>query len=353
MKIDPIRKQQYKDTLRALLQISSPSGRERPMTEHLRELAQPLAQEVFYDNYGNLLVHVGGSGERLMLCAHADELGYWIRSITDDGFLNATKIGVPDKCVEARQVMVNGAIPGVVGTKAAHLQTPEERLKLVNPREIFIDIGVSSRAEAEALGIGVGSYASPVCNYMEMHDPDLICCRALDNRAGCAVLIELLRHLDPAALTCELWLAFTLQEEVGLRGAAAAANYLCPSRMIAVDTVPCADTPGMNWKRDLPVQLGHGVVCSLSEGMHPMNFIHPDMEARIMALRDKYDIPLQPLSVCGFSCSTDALGSTIQGRGIAGATLTIPRRYSHSPTELMHIHDAMAMLELLTRFVTE
>ena len=75
--------------------------------------------------------------------------------------------------------------------------------------------------------------------------------------------------------------------------------------------------------------------------------------ARIMALRDKYDIPLQPLSVCGFSCSTDALGSTIQGRGIAGATLTIPRRYSHSPTELMHVNDAMAMLELLTRFVTE
>ncbi|MBQ9924561.1 MAG: M28 family peptidase, partial [Clostridia bacterium] len=244
-------------------------------------------------------------------------------------------------------------IPGVVGTKAAHLQTPEERLKLVNPREIFIDIGVSSKAEAEALGVRTGSYASPVYNYMELANPDFVCCRALDDRAGCAVLIELLKSIDKSALKYELYIVFTLQEEVGLRGATAAVNYLCPDKMIAVDTVPCADTPGMNWKRDLPVQLGHGVVCSMSEGMGPMNFIHPDMEEKIFALKDKYEIPLQPLSLCGFSASTDALAGSIQGRGVAAATLTIPRRYSHSPVELMHMNDVMAMLELLGRFITE
>lgn len=84
-----------------------------------------------------------------------------------------------------------------------------------------------------------------------------------------------------------------------------------------------------------------------------MNFIHPDMEKKIFDLKDKYDIPLQPASICGFSASTDALAGSIQGRGVAGATLTIPRRYSHSPVELMHLNDAMAMMELLGHFVTE
>jgi len=353
MKFDENKKLQLKETLKDLLKVSSPSGKERYMTAHIKPLVEPYAEEVFYDNYGNLIVKVGGRGEKLMLCAHVDELGYWVKTITEDGFLNVTKVGVPDKCVEARQVMVNGNIPGVVGTKAAHLQTPEERLKLVGPREIFIDIGVSSKAEAEALGVRTGSYASPVYNYMELANPDFVCCRALDDRAGCAVLIELLKSIDKSALKYELYIVFTLQEEVGLRGATAAVNYLCPDKMIAVDTVPCADTPGMNWKRDLPVQLGHGVVCSMSEGMGPMNFIHPDMEEKIFALKDKYEIPLQPLSLCGFSASTDALAGSIQGRGVAAATLTIPRRYSHSPVELMHMNDVLAMLELLSRFVAE
>lgn len=353
MQIDNNRKEEYRETLKDLLKISSPSGKERAMTEHIIPLVTPYAEEVAYDNYGNLVVKVGGEGKKLMLCAHVDELGYWIRTITDDGFLIPANVRVPDKCVEARQVLVNGHIPGIVGTKAAHLQTPEERRQLLGPNEIFIDIGVSSREEAEKLGVRTGSYASHVNNYMELANPDLVCCRAVDNRAGCAALIELLKHLDKSRLSCQLYIVFTLQEEVGLRGAAAAVNFLCPDMMIAVDTVPCADTPGMNWRRDLPIQLGHGVVCSISEGAGPMNFIHPDMEKKIFDLKDKYDIPLQPASICGFSASTDALAGSIQGRGVAGATLTIPRRYSHSPVELMHLNDAMAMMELLGHFVTE
>ncbi|MBE6994910.1 MAG: M42 family metallopeptidase [Ruminococcaceae bacterium] len=353
MIFDNEKKAAFKTTLKDLLQVSSPSGKERVMTDHIKAIVEPYAESVQYDNYGNLMVKVGGSGKKLMLCAHTDELGYWIRSISDDGFLHATNVRVPDKCVEARQVLVDGHIPGVVGTKAAHLQTPEERRQLVGPRDIFIDVGATSREEAEAMGIHIGSYASHVNNYMELANPDFICCRALDDRAGCTVLIELLKNIDKSKLTYELWLAFTLQEEVGLRGATAAVSWLEPDCMIAVDTVPCADTPGMNWKRDLPAQLGHGCVCSISEGMAPMNFIHPDMEKKIFSLKDKYDIPLQPLSVCGFSASTDTLGASIHGRGVSGATLTIPRRYSHSPVELMHINDALAMLELLTHFVTE
>ena len=122
MKFCENKKLQLKETLKDLLKVSSPSGKERYMTAHIKPIVEPYAEEVFYDNYGNLIVKVGGTGQKLMLCAHVDELGYWVKTITEDGFLNVTKVGVPDKCVEAREVMVNGTIPGIVGTKAAHLQ---------------------------------------------------------------------------------------------------------------------------------------------------------------------------------------------------------------------------------------
>lgn len=353
MEFNETKKIHLKDTLKGLLRISSPSGKERYMTEYIKPLVEPYAEEVFYDNYGNLMVKMGGQGEKLMICAHVDELGYWVKSISDDGFLNVTKVCVPDKCIEARQVIINGKIPGVVGTKAAHLQTAEEKLQLVGPRDIFIDIGASSKKEAEDMGITIGSYASPVYNYMEMTNTDIICSHAIDDRIGCAVLIELIKSIDKSKLKYELYIVFTVEEEVGLRGVTAAVNYLCPEKMIAVDTIACADTPGMNWKRDLPVQIGKGVVCSLSEGFSPMKFIHPDMEKKIFEIKDKYDIPFQPVSVCGFTVSTDSVGGSVQGRGVASATLTIPRRYSHSPVELMNINDALAMEEILERFITE
>jgi len=201
MKYPEARKSALKDRLLPLLRHDAPSGCEEAVLAYLAEQAQPYCRHVSYDNFGNLICHVGGSGPRMMVCAHADQVGFIIKSISPEGFLFFHKVGgTPDKQLEARQVLVNGTVPGIIGCKPGHLMTAAEKNTVTPPSELFIDIGVSSRAEAEALGIEVGSYAVQRYNYMEMADPDLICSRGLDDRAGCAVVLELLAGIDPAAL---------------------------------------------------------------------------------------------------------------------------------------------------------
>jgi len=345
-------KRAYTETLRALLEVSSPSGREHPMREYLMPICQRLCADVFEDPFGNLVCHFQGSGPRLMITAHIDELGFIIKSISPEGFLHFQPLGGHLlKQLEARQVMVNGTIPGIIGAKSGHLMSAEEMATITPANQMFIDIGVTSAKEARDLGITVGSYANIRNNYMELTNPDYICCRTLDDRAGAAVLLELMRGLETQALAFDLYLVFTLQEEVGLRGAQAAAHNLCPDVAIALDTMPCGDYPGNNWQRDLPVQLGHGVCCNITEGKGPMSFMHPRLQGFLLGTAEENQIDVQVVSVCGLSCSTDSNAMAVAGKGCHAGALTIPRRYSHSPVELMHLHDALSMLALVSKLV--
>lgn len=344
------KKDAFKARLLPLLQVYSPSGNEGPLLDVLAEQAKPFCEEVFEDKFGNIICHVGGRGKKLMICAHADEIGFIIKSISKEGFLYFQKVGgTPEKQMEARQVMVNGNIPGIIGCKAGHLMTAEEMMKITPPKELFIDIGVSSREEAEALGVEIGSYASQKFNYMEMHNADLMCCRSLDDRAGCALLLELMKNVDKEKLCYDLYIVFTLQEETGLRGAQAAANFLEPDYGISVDTVPCADTPGMTYQRDLPLELGKGFCLSINESR--VAFASPVMVRHIKKLAKENGIPFQLAATSGYA-GTDASAISVGGRGAKVATLTIPRRYSHSAVELMNVNDAVALGEMLMTFVT-
>lgn len=345
MKYSDTRKAAFKQRLLPLLQHDAPSGYEEAVLAHLAQQAAPCCRDVYYDNFSNLVCHVGGSGPRMMLCAHADQVGFLIKSISPEGFLFFHKLGgIPDKQLEARQVLVNGTIPGIIGCKPGHLMTAAEKTTVTPPSELFIDVGVSSRAQAEALGIQVGSYAVPRYNYMEMADPDLICCRGLDDRAGCAVALELLANLDPAALRYDLYVVFSLQEELGLRGAQAAADVLRPDYGISVDTVPCADTPGVNWQRDLPLQLGGGFCLSVNEGSAQTTFANPAMVRQAKALATQHGIPIQVAATAGYA-GTDA--QAMAAHGAKTLTMTIPRRYSHSAVELLNVSDALALQDML------
>jgi len=347
MKYPEARKSALKDRLLPLLRHDAPSGCEEAVLAYLAEQAQPYCRHVSYDNFGNLICHVGGSGPRMMVCAHADQVGFIIKSISPEGFLFFHKVGgTPDKQLEARQVLVNGTVPGIIGCKPGHLMTAAEKNTVTPPSELFIDIGVSSRAEAEALGIEVGSYAVQRYNYMEMADPDLICSRGLDDRAGCAVVLELLAGIDPAALRYDLYIVFSLQEELGLRGAQAAACGLQPAYGIAVDTVPCADTPGVNWQRDLPLRLGGGFCLSVNEGGAQTTFANPAMVRQAKALAKQHNIPMQVAATAGYA-GTDAQAIATHGAGAKTLTMTIPRRYSHSAVELLNVGDALALLDML------
>jgi len=344
------KKDAFKARLIPLLQVYSPSGNEGPLLDVLAGQAKPYCEEVFEDRFGNIICHVGGKGKKLLITAHADEIGFIIKSISKEGFLYFQKVGgTPEKQLEARQVMVNGNIPGVIGCMPGHLMSPADMMKVTPANELYIDIGVSSKEEAEAMGVEVGSYASQRYNYMEMANPDLICSRSLDDRAGCALLLELMKNLDKEKLCFDLYIAFTLQEETGLRGAQAAANFIEPEYGISVDTVPCADTPATTYRRDLPLEMGKGFCLSVTESR--VAFASPVMVRRLKALAKENGIPFQLASTTGYA-GTDASAIAVAGKGAKVATMTIPRRYSHSAVELMNVNDAVALGEMLMTFVT-
>lgn len=345
-------KQAYKETLKKLLSINSPSGREYPMTDYLKEECSQYCEEVYEDAFGNIVCHYPGEGKRLMFTAHVDELGFIIKSVSKEGFLSFILVGGHvQKQLEARQVTVNGNIPGIIGAKAGHLVPADQQSKITPVNEMIIDVGATSAEEVAAMGIGIGSYAVMKENYMELYNKDYVCARTLDDRAGIAVVLEFMRTIDKSKIAHDLYFVFTLQEEIGLRGGAAAVCAIEPDIAIALDTMPCGDYPGHNWQRDLPVQLGKGVGCVFSEGRGSMSFMHPKLERFIMETANSNNIPIQLVSVLGISCNTDAAKMSGAGKGCHAGGLTIPRRYSHSPVELMHMDDAMSMLALVEKLV--
>lgn len=349
MSYSDARKAAFKEELQPMLHISAISGTEEPLLEYLASASAPYCREVYEDGFGNVVCHVGGQGKKLMLCAHADEIGLLVKSISDDGFLYFQKIGgIIDKQMEARQVVVDGHIPGIIGCKPVHMMTEKERATVTPSEDLFIDVGCSSREEVAALGIEIGSYASMRYNYMELANPDLMCCRSLDDRVGCAIFLELMKQLDPADLAYDLYLVYTRQEEVGLRGAQAAANGLEPDYAIAVDTVPCGDVPGVNYKRDLPVQLGHGFVLSITESRTA--FASHKLLRQIKSIAKEQELPMQVAALAGMA-GTDSTAISVNGKGTRTATTTVPRRYSHSACELMDVNDVLALEDMLLCFV--
>ncbi len=343
-------KSAFKEELKGLLQVYTSSGGETPMLEYLYPLTKPYCEEVYEDNFGSLICHVGGKGKKLLITAHIDEVGFIVKSIDKNGFIFFQKFGgIPEKQLEARQVIINGKIPGVIGCKPGHLQTPQEQMQATPINQLFVDIGASSREDVEALGIEVGSFFSMQYNYTELTFPDMIYSRSLDDRVGCALLLGLMKTVKKEDLKYDLYLGFTLQEETGLRGAQAMANCLEPDYAISVDTVPCADTPFTNYERDLPLELGKGFCLSLTESR--VAYASPRMLKQVRMIQQATGIPMQTASTTGMA-GTDSAIMSVSGKGTQVCTMTIPRRYSHTQVELMNINDALALGEMLKAFAT-
>lgn len=244
-------KRQLRDLTVELASIDGVSGHEQPVVARLVELLRPLVDRLEVDSYGNVFATRIGQEQapHLMVSAHSDEIGLLVKSIEPDGFLRLEKVGgVVDSLLLGRHVRVRG-YRGVIGVKAGHLQTPEERNRVPALRELYVDLGFDSAEAVRALGIRVGdavAYDEPV---EELANPDRISGKALDNRVSCALLVLLLERLVGIELPCTLTAVVTVQEEVGLRGAQMATYRLNPTAAIVVDTVPAG---GHTRRRLLP-----------------------------------------------------------------------------------------------------
>jgi putative aminopeptidase FrvX len=335
--------------LRTLSDAFGPSGFEDEVRDTLRELVEPLVDEVRVDTLGNLIATRHGSGPRLMLDAHMDEIGFMVSHVEDGGFLRFTPTsGWDPRIVPSHALTIRterGTLQkGMIGTPPPHITPPAERDKPFRLDDLFVDIGATSADEVADLGIRVGSPAVIAYPFEQLND-DAVMGRALDDRAGCAVIVRTLEALRDADLGVSLVAAFTVQEEVGLRGAGTAAFQIEPDIALALEGTIAADTPGISGARQITRQ-GRGPVISVMDGgmIVPSRFVRAlSMIADAEGLAWQYKTP--PAG------GTDA-GAIHRSRGgVLSGVVSLPCRYIHSPYAIMRLSDFEATVRLVTAFV--
>lgn len=353
-------KERIKEHFRELSSLVGVSGSEQEVVKYLRDHLSLFADEVRVDRTGNVFAvkHGTAPGPKVMVSAHSDEVGFCVKNIYPDGFIALDKIGYfSDQLLQGRKVWITGKkIPGVIGVKAGHLQTAEESRQVKPVRECYVDVGASSRLEVEGMGIRIGDQVVFQSNFMEMHNPDLVSTKSVDNRISCAILIELFHQLKGADFAGTLYGVVTVQEEVGLRGALMAGNAVEPDYAVVLDTIPAGDTPDINTEKSLPVRLGRGPACPVADAPNiglMATFIHPRVREMFEEQSEKSGVPVQYLTLAGDFYVTDAANVAVTGKGVPVGIVATPRRYSHSPVELVNLNDAEGVLKIVKGIVLD
>lgn len=326
------------DILFKLLTAYGPSGRENQVSAIIEELVRPYVDEIQTDALLNLIaIKRGTSGKRVMLAAHMDQIGYVVVSADEKGFLRVAMVGgVPRANSIYRQVVFENGVCGVVGTELQDVDASDTALK-----KIFIDIGAKSREEALSM-VNIGDMAvfkPSVCAHKNR-----VSSPAMDNRAGCALIIMALKLLTDCPH--DVYCVFTSQEEVGLRGATAAAHGINPDIGIALDVTSVGDTP--KGVRNSAVALGEGIAVKI---MDSSVICTPWIVEKLEAAAEK----------CGAKHQREVLeaGGTDAGAiqktrmGVPSGVLSIPCRYIHSASEMIDLDDLEAGAKLLSTFLAD
>lgn len=333
-----------------LMSLPGPTGREEPVLAWLERAWAPKVERLWRSRVGNLLAAVGGSGPRLLLTAHADELSYVVRSIDASGLLWLTTgqvRGEPQERFPVGQpALVLGrstAVEGVFVVATGHVVPEEKRNKPVTFGDLLVDIGADSRAEVLERGITVG--ASVIWNPPARQLGRRLYGKALDDRVGLAILTLLLDRLDPRSLGCSLYFAATVQEENGLLGASSLRSELDVDWAIALDVGLVGDLPtvGEQW---MPAVLGGG-----PQLVHKDSATHYDQRLlwRLADLAEQHGIPVQHVVFDRYGSD----GAALIRQGMPTALLTVGTRHTHAPFEAVDLHDIEATLALLESLVRE
>jgi putative aminopeptidase FrvX len=345
-------KETFYEQLKQLAAIQGSPGQEMEVVRTLVEWFTPYADKVEVDHMGNLYAYKQGNkpGKTVMVSAHSDEIGCVVRDIDERGFIRLERTGgMIEALMLGRKVNVKGHF-GVIGVKAGHLQTPEERKKVPAMSELYVDVGAASKEEVDQMGIRIGDSITYVSELERFTNPDLICGKAIDNRSCCVLLLELFKSLQDGDFNGTLVGVVAVQEEVGLRGAKVAAYKVNPDVALVLDTIPCADTPD-SLGSGFPVGIGRGpVIPALAGGSVRGNIMAPQMKDLIIRFADQLRMPYQLAVMSG--ATTDVAAVHLEREGILGGAITFARRYSHSPVEVADLNDfekGLALLDLMIR----
>lgn len=334
------------DTMETLCCLDGVSGCEDEVREYILERVMPFADEIRTDAMGNLMVLKKGAcapKQRVMLAAHMDEVGLIITEITEDGYLRFDAVGGIDRRVLIGKRVFVGPVRvlGVIGSKAIHLTTAEQRKKLPKFSEMYIDIGAKDKKDAESM-VQLGDTAAFDDSLIRFGE-GYIKAKAIDDRVGCAAMLELIE----SQLPCDCWFAFTVQEEVGCRGAAVAARSVQPDVALVLEGTTAADIPGVSGA-DCVCSLGKGVVIPF---MDKGTIYDREMYGTLCRLADENAIPWQTKSrVAG---GTDASAIQRSGTGVRVAALSVPIRNIHSPACVVKTEECENQMRLAKLFLKE
>jgi endoglucanase len=343
-----------KDFLFELLNTPSPTGFETPgqqvWASYLEDAVDIATDSLQCDTYGSTWATLGGSDDnapRLMMGAHADEIGYMIRHVTDDGFLHVNRIGGSDRAIaRGQRVRVLGddePVLGVVGNTAIHLRDRDDE-SIPEVHELFVDIGADSADDVAERGLRVGH---PMVFAVEAADltENRITGRAIDNRLGGFIIAQALRRLaegsDAPAATVQA--VNTVQEEIGGHGASMVTHRLRPDVAVAFDVTHSTDSPGIDAKKHGKIEMGEGPTVTHGTSNHPQ------VVERLMEVADAEDIPLQH-EASSRRTGTDTDSIFKSRAGVASALVSVPLRYMHSTVEVVDLGDVEQAVGLFAAF---
>lgn len=325
-----------KSLIQKLVETPSPSGYEAQIREVIRSEVAPFADEVRVDALGNLIVRkgqVGPGGSKIMLAAHMDEIGIMVTHVDENGFVRFTPIGGvrPHNCMGGRVRFLNGTL-GVIG-----MERQDDQNKVPTFEQLFVDVGAGTRA---ACPVRIGDVAAFERPFTDLGDR--LVSKAMDDRIGAAVIIEVLRALNVSPH--QLFFVFSVQEEVGLRGATTAAFGVDPDLGLAVDVTGTGDTPKC---RKMEVGLGKGPAIKVRDsGM----LADPRVVDWMVKTAEKDHIPYQLEILEGGT--TDARALQLTRAGVPAGCLSIPTRYIHSPSEMVDYGDVQNAVRLLVELLS-
>ncbi len=305
------------ELLKKLTASISPAGREDEVRKLIANELFSVCDKITTDALGNLICHKKGNGKKFMLAAHMDEIGFMVTYIDDNGFLRFTNVGGINKlyALDAKVQFANGIIGKI---------SCEEKEKAADAEldKMFIDIGASSKKEAEGL-VKIGDFAAFAPSFNAIGNK--IMAKSLDDRTGCWALIVALKELSGSEN--DIYAVFTAQEEVGLRGAKTAAATIMPDIAIAIDVSPANDTPNAP---ESNIRLGGGPAVKIKDSSF---IINENVKNLLLDSAKKADIPYQ-IEVASKG-STDAGAMQLTASGCSAGTITIPARYIHSTLEIV------------------
>ena len=320
------------------------SGAEGAVAKIIRDEIAPYVDEIKTDRMGNLIAIKKGDDFKIMLAAHMDEIGLMVQYIDEKGFIRFVGVGGWYNPVLVSQRVIlhgeKGDIPGVLGMKPPHVMEEADRKKPIELANLFIDVGAHSAEEVEAMGITVGTTVTIDRDYQPLAGT-VVTGKALDNRVGCAMLIGALKEMESKHT---IYAVFTVQEEVGLKGAKTAAFSLNPDVAIATDVTIPGDSPGIE-RRKAPVFMGEGPVVVMVSASGRGHLADPRMVDWLKKTAKKHDIKIQ-IEV-GDGGNTDASAINFERGGIPSVPVSVPARYIHSPVEVIDLKDLQGAIELL------